>query len=345
MSISPVTAITRAATRKDGEPLNILTAPTHERYEVNLADTGHNFYAFQGKGIKNWTEKYAKCPDNYLLLNPYKGAGQIPLEVDFDLVLSQNKFGQYQVLAKIAQQLGLPLVSLEHTLPMPMWPDGQVEAMSAMRGDINVFISDYSIPHWYFNKDDPSVRVIKHCVDTDTFCPPMGTMERENRILSVVNDWVNRDWCCGYNFWVEATRGLPVFPVGATQGISEPAKDLSELVSFYQGSRIFVNTSTISPVPTALLEAMACGCAIVTTDNCMIPEFVEHDVNGFMTNDQEEMHYYLQMLLHDDKLAKRLGDAARETILKKCSKERFVTQWDSVFQEAANKTVLRSISV
>ena len=36
-----IASITRAATRREGEPLNILTCPTHERFEVGICKTGH----------------------------------------------------------------------------------------------------------------------------------------------------------------------------------------------------------------------------------------------------------------------------------------------------------------
>src|SRR3990172_12173760 len=119
MAISPVSAITRAATRRPDEKLNILTWPTHERYETNLAKTGHNFFSYQGQEFKSWNTQYAPVPDNYRLLDGTLGAKQVPLDIDFDLILSQNKWGQFQVGYQLSKQLHLPLISLEHTLPIP----------------------------------------------------------------------------------------------------------------------------------------------------------------------------------------------------------------------------------
>jgi hypothetical protein len=119
---------------------------------------------------------------------------------------------------------------------------------------------------------DPSVRVIHHGVDTDTFSPNDMLCDRKPHLLSVVNDWVNRDWCCGFNLWRETTKDLPGPRRRGTPGLSEPAKSVADLVMKYRSSLVFLNTSLISPVPTALLEAMACGCAVVSTRNCMIPE-------------------------------------------------------------------------
>tara|TARA_R110002051_G_C8688119_1_gene492638 strand:- start:415 stop:1431 length:1017 start_codon:yes stop_codon:yes gene_type:complete len=328
-----VSSITRAATRKFSEPLNILTFPTHERYETSLAKTGHNFYAYRADGIKDWNSTHAPVPDNYYLLNKDLGENQIPLDLDFDLVLSQNKFGQFQIAYPLSQSLHLPLVSLEHTLPVPYWSDDVKEQTRHMRGDANVFISNYSIEDWKWDiKNDTTV--ITHGVDSDLFQFNDST-DRENQVLSVVNDWINRDWCCGFSIWQNIINGLPFQVVGDTPGLSEVAKSTEDLVKVYQSNRIFLNTSTISPVPTALLEAMACGCAVVTTATCMIPEIIENGVNGFISNDETELKQYLVDLLNDEDLAKNLGREARKTIVENFSQEKFVLKWDSLLHRAA----------
>lgn len=329
---NPVASITRAATRKFSEPLNILTFPTHERYETSLAKTGHNFYAYRADGIKDWNTTHAPVPDNYYLLNKNLGENQIPLDLDFDLVLSQNKFGQFQIAHPLSRSLHLPLVSLEHTLPVPYWSDDVKEQTRNMRGDVNIFISNYSIKDWGWDARNDTT-VITHGVDSNLFKP--DNLERENQILSVVNDWINRDWCCGFSIWQNIIQGLPFHVVGDTPGLSEVAASTEDLVKTYQSSRIFLNTSTISPVPTALLEAMSCGCAVVTTATCMIPEIIENGVNGFISNDETELKQYLVDLLNDEDLAKSLGKEARKTIVDKFSQEKFILKWDSLLHKAA----------
>ena len=331
-----VSSIIRASTRKYVEPLNILTFPTHERYETLLARTGHNFYAYRAEGIKEWNHTYAKLPENYTLLDKNLGDRQIPLNLDFDLILSQNKFGQFQLAESLARRLHLPLVSLEHTLPMPEWGIDVLQRTYNMRGVKNVFISGYSIKEWRWLPDGKDTVVIKHGVDAEKFS--YGTGERENNILSVVNDWINRDWCCGFHLWRDVIQGLPYKVIGDTPGLSEPASSTEELVAGYQNSRIFLNTSTISPVPTALLEAMSCGCAVVSTATCMIPEVIDHGVNGFISNDPNELKQHLVDLLNDEDLAKEMGLKARQTIEQKFSEKKFIDSWNEIFKEAANTT-------
>ena len=120
--------------------------------------------------------------------------------------------------------------------------------------------------------------------------------------------------------------------VGDTPGLSKPAASIEELVATYQNSRIFLNTSTISPVPTALMEAMSCGCAVVTTATCMIPEIIENGVNGFISNDPEELKQYLVDLLNNEDLAKKIGSNARNTITEKYSTSKFVDSWNRTLE-------------
>ena len=96
---------------------------------------------------------------------------------------------------------------------------------------------------------------------------------------------------------------------------------------------MFLNTSTLSPVPTTLLEAMSCGCAIVSTATCMIPEIITHGENGMISNDEHELTSYINMLMKDHSLRKKLGTAARKTILSRFSEEEFIRKWNLLFDE------------
>lgn len=303
--------------------LNVLTFPTHESYQSCLSKTGHEFYLLLGEGIKTWDNTYRPLPDNHHIIKT------LPNNITFDLVLSQNKFGQFPVAHKIANQLQIPLISLEHTLPVPTWPKGHIKQLKQQRGNVNVFISNYSRGKWGWAEEEAVV--ITHGIDTELFTNKQ--LSRISQILSVVNDFRNRDIFCGFNFYQQATNGLPTFPVGATPGFSEPAKNTDELVKFYNESLIFVNTSLVSPVPTSLLEAMACGCCVVSTDTCMIPEVIEHNVNGYMCKNVSEMRFYLEKMLKNPELAMELGQKARQTIVDRFSVNDFVNNWNKLFYE------------
>lgn len=323
--MNPLISITNQATKTDGH-YNILCAETHERYETGLCKTNHSFYAFRHQSFKKWNTVYAPIPKNYDLMQE----NSIYRHINFDFVLSQNKFGQFQVLNNIARQLHLPLLSLEHTLPIAQWSKQMREDLKKMRGSVNVFISEYSCKEWGFDVDNKETFVIHHSVDNKLFKPD-NQQERKVQILSVVNDWINRDWCCGFSIWNNIQKGLPVRVVGDTPGLSKPSSSIDELVHEYSSSAIFLNTSTVSPIPTALLEAMSCGCACVSTSNCMIPEIIEHGVNGLISNDEKELKGFCEDLIKNEALRYELGKNARKTIIEKFHPQSFIDKWNGLF--------------
>lgn len=306
------------------EKYNILTFNTHERYQTQLAKTGHNFYAFNYEGGKDWFSEHAPMPENYYQLP--KNSLYPGLAIDFIMV--NSKFGQFQTTAKINEQLQLPVLVLEHTLPHLNWPAEHLAHLQQMVGDVNVFITKYSRQVWNVNA---SSEVVYHSIDNDLFCPPLG--ERKPQVLTVAHDFINRDYALNYQGWERVTNGLERVVVGDTQGLSKAAESVNDLVSKYQESLVYINPSTLSPVPTSMLEAMSCGCAVVSTETCDIPNIIEHGVNGFMTNDEGEMRSYIEKLLADPELAQKMGQAARETVKEKFSEERFINEWNTIFDK------------
>ena len=97
---------------------------------------------------------------------------------------------------------------------------------------------------------------------------------------------------------------------------------------------MYINPSTLSPVPTSLLEAMSCGCAIVTTSTCEIPKIIKNGENGFISNDESELRGYIETLLSDPELANKMGQEARKTIQEHFSEARFTEQWNKIFDKA-----------
>ena len=297
-----------------------------------MAKTGHNFYAFNHPSFVKWTTEFRDIPNNYYVLDKNLGDYQIPMDIQFDFVLSQNKFGQFQVLSQLAKKLHLPLVSLEHTLPPSFWQKQVFENAKNMKGDINLFISEYSCREWGFDLNDNHTQVLHHGIDTDKFIDRKE--QRENVLLSIVNDWVNRDYFCGFKLWQDITKDLPVSVYGDNPGLSRVTTSIEELVDIHNKASIFLNTSLVSPIPMSLLEAASSGCAIITTATCMIPDIIEHGKNGLMSNNLSELRKYCVQLLNEPEYARELGNNARKTIEERFSLSAFINNWNDVFDRA-----------
>jgi glycosyltransferase involved in cell wall biosynthesis len=318
--------------KSKGDKLNILTFATHERYEENLCKTGHNFYSLTVG--KQWDETYAPVPENYFIIE------ELPTWVDFDLVLSHTSCQRLQIAHDLlsgttGQEKKLPMPILRHCHVLPDIRNdvtSQVFNYKNVPVDYNSFISAFNQKQWGFQPENSFV--IEHGIDTDFWKPSAERLPEIKACLSVVNEFPSRDWCCGFNLWQAVTSDLPQLVVGKSTGkhkdFSKPAKDKKELRDFYRRSRLFLNTSLHSPVPTVMLEAMSCGCPIVSTENCMIPDIIEHGVNGFMSNKPEELKYYCELLLTNKSLAQKLGENARKTIEQKFNLNRFVKDWNNI---------------
>jgi len=66
----------------------------------------------------------------------------------------------------------------------------------------------------------------------------------------------------------------------------------------------------------------------------MIPEIIKNGVNGFLSNDESELRDYLKVLTTDHNLREQLGAEARKTVINDFSEERFITQWNNLFNKA-----------
>lgn len=328
--MNSVKQIIESANSTKKKKYNILTFPTHERYESELCKTGHNFYSFSLNNHKSWNKEQVEVPENYYIMPKDK----IISWIDYDFMLVQSKFWQYQVAQQIMQQLPMKLIVLEHTLPTPETiPASSIEQMKHMVGDINVFISDFSRQKWCISKN---TKVIHHGVDSETF-KPLG-IAKEKHVLTVANDFINRDYCLNFKGWKRVTESLPVKLIGDTSGLSEPCKSIDELVNAYNSCSVYFNSSTLSPIPTSLLEAMSCGCAIVSTATCMIPDIIQNGENGYISNNESELKEYLDKILKDNELREYLGNNARKTVQKIFSEQEFINNWNQTFDEIYEAT-------
>jgi glycosyltransferase involved in cell wall biosynthesis len=316
--------IIKAANKPKKEKYDILTFDTHERTQSQMAKTGHNFYAFRYPGCKKWDSIYAEMPKNYYVLPENSLVGGI----DFDFILSQSKFGQLQVAKQLQQFLRIPIISLEHTTPTKDLSPEQLAGMKSIWGDFNVFITEFSKKEW--GAPGANSFVITNATDHDFFIPENKEVDSPY-ILSIVNEFVQRDYCCNYYGWKRVVENLPHRLVGNTPGLSEPAKSLEDLRDEYNKCAVFFNSSTHSPIPTVVVEAMSCGKPIVSTNTCAIPDFVKHGVNGFLSNDEAELKEYLVKLLNDKDLREKMGAEARKTILENFSESVYLNKWNNVF--------------
>jgi glycosyltransferase involved in cell wall biosynthesis len=180
------------------------------------------------------------------------------------------------------------------------------------------------------------VRVIYDGVDLAAFRP--DTAARDPQLVLAVGRLVAKK---GFSDLIEACRLLRergrafrcrIVGEGPLRAsLESQAADLSDVVEFagassqedlaaeYRQASVFVLPAAIPPdgntdaLPTVLLEAMASGCAIVSTRVAGIPEIVDHEENGLLVEpaDVPALTAAIERLLADPQLRARFGVAAR----------------------------------
>jgi glycosyltransferase involved in cell wall biosynthesis len=113
-----------------------------------------------------------------------------------------------------------------------------------------------------------------------------------------------------------------------------------ELIAAYQRADVFALTPFVTKdgdrdgIPNVLMEAMACGLPVLTTDAGGIAELVTHLSNGFLLppRDVDALATGLRTLLEDPELRARLGGEARKTVTRRFDSKVCISELGSIFR-------------
>jgi glycosyltransferase involved in cell wall biosynthesis len=110
---------------------------------------------------------------------------------------------------------------------------------------------------------------------------------------------------------------------------SVPAEKMPELYSEHD---VLIFPSLMEGLPNVLLEAMASGMPVVTTETCGMPDVVEHEFNGLLiqTADAAAIEQAILRLAESEELRRHLGEAGRES-MRRQTWERAGRQLEALF--------------
>jgi len=92
--------------------------------------------------------------------------------------------------------------------------------------------------------------------------------------------------------------------------------DREQMAHLYQSADIMINPSTIDNMPNSILEALACGVLVVTTNVGGIPYMVDHQKDALLVDPRqpELMCEAIESLLKSNKLANKQAQAGYEKV-------------------------------
>ena len=115
--------------------------------------------------------------------------------------------------------------------------------------------------------------------------------------------------------------------------------DRTRMAELYRRATVVMNPSRVDNMPNSVLEAMASGVPLVTTDAGGIPFIVRNDVTGLIVRagDFAAMASAVLRLLKDDECAQRLRDAALSDV-QQYTWPRIRQQWAAVYASVLSGT-------
>jgi glycosyltransferase involved in cell wall biosynthesis len=114
-------------------------------------------------------------------------------------------------------------------------------------------------------------------------------------------------------------------------------KTEKEIIEYLSITDIFVNPSYSEGLPTSVLEAASCGCAIVATDVGGTREIIHDGKNGilFPPRNLEALTHSIQTLMENKHLRAAYGERARETVESKYDWDVIVSYYVSFLRTIA----------
>lgn len=310
----------------------ILTSPIHEGYSWMMKDINADFYLVTGSTLKRWDFHTRSLPPNHYLFNlPIEN---LPPDIKYDFILCGNRLQCYNIFKDISLRFNIPLIVLDHTEPPQNLTKYHWSEIKKWKGDLNIFITEHNRKTWEGSDKDV---VIRHGIDTNLFKGWKYSL-CDLKVISVVNHYRSRNVFTGFDDWDIISKHVNCNVVGENpDGLGKSINNVNDLVSYINKHCVFLNTSTYSPVPLSLIEAMSCGIPVVSSKKQEIPNIINHGQNGFMYDSPLEAVEYCKELMKNPDLASMIGESGRQTIIDKFNIKRFTNQWNEELNKLYNR--------
>lgn len=310
--------------------LRILTWHIHGSYLYYLTQAPHEFYLPIKPGKP---EGYGGRLDGFAWGD---NVHDIPAEEvqhqQFDCILFQSRRNyledQYEILSESQRQL--PRIFLEHDPPQEHptntkhWVDDPDMLL--------VHVTHFNDLMW--DSGRTPTRVVEHGVIVPESARYIGDIPRG---LVVANGLRKRGRRLGVDIFQRVRQSVPLDLVGmdaeSLEGLGEVHHSL--LPSFESHYRFFFHPVRYTSLGLAVCEAMMVGLPIVGLATTELATVVENGVTGYIATDINQLIDQMQTLISDLKTAQYLGENARNYARSRFGIQRFVTDWNHVFEEVA----------
>ncbi len=325
----------------------VLTFNFHEPYICLMAKIGVPLTVGlydKPRFARPWHTQYRPIPSNIDLVDESTWREGLKSGA-YDVVVAHNELNALDLL-----DCGLPCLLVCHNRRsyLETTVDGDLEKGKAQYKKVLDRLQDhYSFVFISESKRDDygfSGAVIPPGIDVSEYGGYTGDVAE---VLRVGNAMRARDLMFDVGFQEAVCEGLPNRVVGFDPEIpgAKPSESFDELLHTYRSLRCLLHVTRETyedGYNLAMLEAMACGMPVVSLANRT--SHLTHGIDGFVSESADALRAHIEELLADRELARKIGEAGRETVASKFPIEDFVARWRDVLEKAADRKAYVSVA-
>ncbi|MFO7560889.1 MAG: glycosyltransferase [Desulfobacterales bacterium] len=344
--------------------LRILTYRWHCSHQYELYKLPHEFTLVSGlitEFAHEWDFEHRPLPENAVFkhlreINPDEYDLAV-LHFDENILAPENTNNvigpDWGINFRFFKEnFNLPMIAVCHGTPqfygqydaLYDGPDLMTEIESERKqivdylGDILVICNSHQAEkEWGFNQS----KVIWHGFDPTEFFPSVY----EKGILSLGKNMRERAHYRGYHLYQKVMENFPEQYMPGSIPPHDPDPRYPKKTNAYAAAKfrnyvdairkfsIYFNPTLRSPMPRCRGEAMMCGLALVCADNHDVNMFLDNGINGFYSNDPEELRDILLSLAKNPAIAKKIGMAGRRLAMDIFNHDRYLKEWETAINQ------------
>ena len=188
--------------------------------------------------------------------------------------------------------------------------------------------------------------MIRFAKDADEFCNWTG---EQQRVVHIAQSLKKRGQHLGFPIVEKVLAGFNAKVYGTDNedlgSLFGGPPSYEELKGILRESRVFFYFGTVpAPYTLSFIEALMTGIPVVAVgkalrsmspydwENYEVPDILSNGVNGYVSDNVQELRNYIQMLLEDGELARRIGEAGRKTAIELFGKQQRMQEWSDMLR-------------
>ncbi|MBW8001499.1 MAG: glycosyltransferase [Planctomycetes bacterium] len=324
----------------------LLVFNCHEPWVYQLDSLGYKLdiiIGLKGRYQKTWDQKMRPVPTNSNLLTLEEAQNS---KTNYYCIITHNLTDLLDVKHRHEPRL----IVLHSTLEGRISEETGTVESTEMRNTLQEYLTllgghavagtDLKAKSWQITDD-----VVNCGVDVNDYLPYSGQDASGLRICNFIE---NRKKILLWDLHEKAFSDIPVKLLGHNPAIpdSTAAENWDDLKRTLQSHRFFIHTAAPNledGFNMAVMEAMATGMPILGNHHRSSP--IEHGVNGFLSDDPDELNKYAKILLNDRELAAKMGQQARVTVAERFPISKFKQGLLKSIETARQKTKSRMVNL